>query len=137
MLLRYFDNLIYFNTHSYLGIILSYIAYMKCGLMRLRYSFDRENKEDHEEAPLQKSLTGQDEQLERDWYDQEEDGRTVDPTQAPFLGDEKLFEKREEQLRKRVNHRREARLKDADRWEEDRLRASGMVRMSRGRNRER
>ena len=50
MLLRYFDNLIYFNTHSYLGIILSYIAYMKCGLMRLRYSFDRENKEDHEEA---------------------------------------------------------------------------------------
>jgi len=30
---------------------------------------------------------------------------------------------------KRVNHRREARLRDADRWEEGRLRASGMVTM--------
>ena len=44
----------------------------------------------------------------------------VDESHTPFLGDEKLFEKREEQLRKRVNHRREARLKDADRWEEGR-----------------
>ena len=55
---------------------------------------------------------------------------TVDPTQAPFLGDEKLLEKREEQLQ-RVNHRREARLKDADRWEEDRLRLQAWLEWSR------
>ena len=35
-------------------------------------------------------------------------------------------------MRKRVNHRREARLRDADRWEEGRLRASGMVTMLQG-----
>ena len=70
-----------------------------------------------------------DAQMDRDWYDAEEGGRMVDETHTPFLGDEKLFEKREEQMRKRVNHRREARLRDADRWEEGRLRASGMVTM--------
>ena len=31
-----------------------------------------------------------------------------------------------------MDHRKEARLKDADRWEEGRLRASGMVRMAEG-----
>ena len=49
-----------------------------------------------------------DEQLERDWYDQEEGGHAVDANANPFLGDQKLFEKREEQMRKRVNHRHQA-----------------------------
>ena len=70
-----------------------------------------------------------DDKLDRDWYDAEEGGRMVDETHVPFLGDQALFDKREEQLKKRVNHRREARLRDADRWEEGRLRASGMVTM--------
>ncbi|EOD31583.1 hypothetical protein EMIHUDRAFT_418272 [Emiliania huxleyi CCMP1516] len=35
-------------------------------------------------------------------------------------------------MKKRVNHRAAARARDADRWEEDRLRASGMVRMREG-----
>ena len=52
-----------------------------------------------------------------------------DETHDPFLGDEKLFEKREEQLRKRVNHRAIARKRDADRWEETRLKHSGVVNM--------
>ena len=43
-----------------------------------------------------------------------------DETHDPFLGDDKLYEKREEQLRKRVNHRAMARKRDADRWEETR-----------------
>ena len=77
--------------------------------------------------------TEDDQQLDRDWYDQDEGGSAArDASDAPFLGDAKLFEKREEQMRKRVNHRREARLKDADRWEEGRLRASGMVTMVEG-----
>ena len=38
-----------------------------------------------------------------------------DETHDPFLGDDKLYEKREEQLRKRVNHRAMARKRDADR----------------------
>jgi len=56
----------------------------------------------------------------------------VDSSHEPFLGDESLFAKREEQMKKRVNHRAAARARDADRWEEDRLRASGMVRMREG-----
>ena len=69
--------------------------------------------------------------LDRSWYgdEQEEGGHTVDESHNPFLGDEGLFHKREEAMRKRVNHRREARMRDADRWEEGRLRASGMVQM--------
>ena len=72
--------------------------------------------------------------LDREWYDQDEDGHVRDEADgsAPFLGDQKLYEKREEAMRKRVNHRREARLRDADRWEEDRLRASGMVQFKEG-----
>ena len=42
-------------------------------------------------------------------------GHTVDESHDPFVGDLGLFQKREEALRKRVNHRREARLRDADR----------------------
>ena len=41
-----------------------------------------------------------------------------DETHDPFLGDDKLYEKREEQLRKRVNHRAMARKRDADRCED-------------------
>ena len=52
-----------------------------------------------------------------------------DETHDPFLGDEKLFEKREEQMRKRVNHRAMARKRDADRWEETLLKQSGVVSM--------
>ena len=59
-------------------------------------------------------------------------GHAVDETHNPFLGDTKLFDKREEQMKKRVNHRAQARMRDADRWEEDRLRASGMVSMLEG-----
>ncbi|KAL1510502.1 hypothetical protein AB1Y20_006806 [Prymnesium parvum] len=73
-----------------------------------------------------------DRSLDRSWYEQEEGGHAVDESHNPFVGDETLFKKREEAMRKRVNHRREARLRDADRWEEDRLRASGMVRMVEG-----
>ena len=52
----------------------------------------------------------------------------MDTTHNPFE-ESAHFKKREEQSRKRVNHRAQARMRDADRWEEDRLRASGMVRM--------
>ena len=70
-----------------------------------------------------------DSKLDHDWYEQEEGGHARDEGESPFVGDDKAFAKREDQLRKRVNHKREARLRDADRWEEGRLRASGMVRM--------
>lgn len=60
----------------------------------------------------------EDQALDRSWYDAEEEGRSVDYASSPFLGDAKLFEKREEALRKRVNHRKEARLKDADRCDQ-------------------
>ena len=53
----------------------------------------------------------------------------VDASHDPFLGDEDLFAKRETELKKRVNHRAAARARDADRWEENRLGASGVVRM--------
>ena len=81
----------------------------------------------------QENASEADAALDRDWYDQDEDGQVRDETtHTPFLGDDKLYEKREEAMRKRVNHRREARLRDADRWEEDRLRASGMVKFTEG-----
>jgi pre-mRNA-splicing factor ATP-dependent RNA helicase DHX38/PRP16 len=76
-----------------------------------------------------------DRKLDRAWYEQEEGGHAVDESHNPFLGDDKLFEKREEQMKqqqKRVNHRAQARMRDADRWEEDRLRASGMISMLEG-----
>lgn len=57
-----------------------------------------------------------DRDMERSWYDQEEGGHAVDDSHNPFVGDETLFKKREEAMVKRVNHRREARLRDADRW---------------------
>ena len=70
-----------------------------------------------------------DDALEREWYEQEEGAHSVDSTHDPFLGDAKLYEKREEHLRKRVNHRAMARRNDQNRWEESRLGASGVVRM--------
>ena len=64
-------------------------------------------------ADAQEDLKEADDALDREWYDTEEGGCTVDETHTPFLGDEKLFEKREEAMRKRVNHRAQARRRDA------------------------
>jgi hypothetical protein len=48
------------------------------------------------------STAAEDAQLERDWYDQDEGGgSTREAGAAPFVGDETLFAKREEQLRTR------------------------------------
>ncbi len=83
-----------------------------------------------EDDPSQDAAADRD--LELSWYESEEGGHSVDETHNPFMGDQALFDKKEEQLRKKVNHRKVSRMRDADRWEEDRLRASGMVRMKEG-----
>lgn len=80
-------------------------------------------------------------QLEREWYDQEEDGTAVDETHNPFLGDEQLFAKRQAEMQQKLKRRdgstmtlaqskRASELqKDMNAWEENRLFTSGVVRM--------
>jgi hypothetical protein len=41
-------------------------------------------------------------QAERDWYQQEDDGGMVDETHNPFLGDDALFNKRQQEMQKKM-----------------------------------
>ncbi|KAJ1636504.1 Pre-mRNA-splicing factor ATP-dependent RNA helicase mog-1 [Pavlovales sp. CCMP2436] len=71
--------------------------------------------------------------MERQWYDNDEDGATADPEADPFaaLGDEASFAAKAEAVKKRAEtgrrqSGREQRAREQDRWENDRLRASGV-----------
>lgn len=79
-------------------------------------------------------------QLDREWYDREEEGGGVDETHNPFVGDEKLFDKRAAEMQKRLTRRDGSVMtlaqskrasevqKDINAWEENRLFTSGVVR---------
>lgn len=73
--------------------------------------------------------------LDRAWYgDAEEAGGGLDDFSASFLGDEAQFAKKEAQYaqqavkRERVNVRALQRAAESDKWEEDRMMTSGVVR---------
>lgn len=78
-------------------------------------------------------------QAEREWYEQEEGG-TVDETHDPFVGDDKLFDKRAAEMQKKMTRKdgstmtlaqskRASELqRDINIWEENRLFRSGVVR---------
>ena len=61
--------------------------------------------------------------LDREWYDQEEGGAQIDETHNPFLGDQKLFQKKEAEMQQNEFQ------KDMNAWEENRMLTSGVVRM--------
>ena len=57
-------------------------------------------------------------EVDREWYDADEGGHCGERRRrggGAFVGDPALFAKREAELRRRVNHKREARRRDADR----------------------
>jgi len=70
-------------------------------------------------------------QLERDWYDVDETG-AVDETHNPFLGSQAKFDAVEAEIEKKKTKRvgaiRQQMNEDNDRWEENRLMTSGVVR---------
>lgn len=70
-------------------------------------------------------------QLERDWYDADETG-AVDETHNPFLGSQAKFDAVEAEMEKKRSKRvgavRQQMNEDNDRWEENRLMTSGVVR---------
>uniref|UniRef100_A0A1D2A9T0 RNA helicase n=1 Tax=Auxenochlorella protothecoides TaxID=3075 RepID=A0A1D2A9T0_AUXPR len=86
----------------------------------------------------------EDAQLDRDWYDQDDAGGTVDETHNPFLGDAEVdpaLRRRAEAAQRRLTRRdgslmtlaqskRAGELqKDMNAWEENRLVQSGVVRL--------
>jgi len=70
-------------------------------------------------------------QIDRDWYDAEEEG-AVDMSHNPFMGDDALFAKKEQELARRqakkLSARQSAMNEDNEKWELDRLFVSGVVR---------
>lgn len=79
--------------------------------------------------------------LDREWYDQEEGGAQIDETHNPFLGDQKLFQKKEAEMQQKMKRRDGSTMtlaqskrqnefqKDMNAWEENRMLTSGVVRM--------
>ena len=97
---------------------------------------------DEENAALRAEYAAVEEQLDRDWYAQEEGG-ALDETHDPFLGDaasDPALQKREQLAQKRLTRRdgstmtlaqskRASELqRDMNAWEENRLMTSGVVR---------
>eukprot|EP00891_Asterochloris_glomerata_P006618 jgi/Astpho2/6618/fgenesh1_pm.00101_%23_12_t len=78
-------------------------------------------------------------QLDREWYDREENDMNVDETHNPFMGDDALFAKREAEMKMKrrdgstmtlAQSKRASELqKDMNAWEENRMLTSGVVRM--------
>ena len=80
-------------------------------------------------------------QLDREWYDREENDMNVDETHNPFMGDDALFAKREAEMQKKMKRRDGSTMtlaqskrasdlqKDMNAWEENRMLTSGVVRM--------
>eukprot|EP00743_Colponemidia_sp_Colp-15_P007008 GILK01007563.1.p1 GENE.GILK01007563.1~~GILK01007563.1.p1 ORF type:complete len:1219 (+),score=255.03 GILK01007563.1:307-3657(+) len=83
------------------------------------------------DAELAREWEEEENTLDRDWYDNEE-SEAVDLDKDPFLGDEEKLKEKEEQFKKsklkRTNLRRDALNQDNERWEENRLLTSGVVR---------
>jgi hypothetical protein len=71
---------------------------------------------EEEEEEVAQGVAEADRDLDREWYESDEGGHAVDASHDPFMGDEGLYAKREEAMKKRVNHRAVARARDADRW---------------------
>ncbi|KAL4525772.1 hypothetical protein Ndes2437A_g04207 [Nannochloris sp. 'desiccata'] len=103
---------------------------------------DLKNVNNDDNASLRAEYAAVEEQLDRDWYGQEEGG-ALDETHDPFLADaasDPALKRREEQAQKRLTRRdgslmtlaqskRASELqRDMNAWEENRLMTSGVVR---------
>ncbi|KAK9803444.1 hypothetical protein WJX73_001656 [Symbiochloris irregularis] len=93
----------------------------------------------NDSRPSDAEMQQVEEQADREWYEQEE-GSAVDETHNPFVGDDKLFDKRAAEMQKKMTRRdgsmmtlaqskRASELqRDITAWEENRLFRSGVVR---------